>query len=220
MLNRLNGKLLLSVLLIVLFAKAATSFPRSPLELDINTSVALGSDLLTSVVEEGEPLLSSDRFSAQIGSIAGNMLPQCETPEDVFQSLNAERLLLEQKKQELADREAEVALAREKIDIEKDALVELKSAVEGLLSRVEAQQTEDLERLIALYRNMKPADAATIMNDLDIEVMIMVLGEMEPRVAAPILAKMSPVRAGAVSKIILERSKLPGDQNLNSVNFD
>ena len=88
------------------------------------------------------------------------------------------------------------------------------------MGKIEAQQTEDLERLIALYQNMKPAEAAGIMNDLDIEVMIMVLGTMQPRVAAPIMAKMSPVRARAVSKIILERSKLPGDQNLNGVRFN
>jgi flagellar motility protein MotE (MotC chaperone) len=82
------------------------------------------------------------------------------------------------------------------------------------LGRIEANKTDDLNRLIDFYKNMKPADAARIMDDLDIETTVMVLGTMNPRSAAPILAKVSPVRARAVSKIILERSQLPGDQDL------
>jgi flagellar motility protein MotE (MotC chaperone) len=58
------------------------------------------------------------------------------------------------------------------------------------------------------------------MDDMDIETTIMVLGTMKPRIAAPILAKMSPVRARAVSKIILERSQLPGDQDLTGIRLN
>ena len=43
------------------------------------------------------------------------------------------------------------------------------------------------------------------------------LKTMKPRTAAPILAKIPAVRARAVSKIILERSQLPGDQNLTGI---
>jgi flagellar motility protein MotE (MotC chaperone) len=45
----------------------------------------------------------------------------------------------------------------------------------------------------------------------------MILGTMKPRTAAPILAKIPPVRARAVSKIILERSQLPADQDLTGI---
>ena len=64
---------------------------------------------------------------------------------------------------------------------------------------------------------MKPKEAAAIMNDLDIEVSVMVLGSMNERTAAPILANLTPIRARAISKIILERSKLPGDQRLDNL---
>jgi flagellar motility protein MotE (MotC chaperone) len=40
---------------------------------------------------------------------------------------------------------------------------------------------------------------------------------MKESKAAPILANMSIVRAQAISKIIYERSKLPGDQDLNGI---
>lgn len=220
MAGTIKGKLLVSSLVLVLCAKTATSFPRTPQEIKMGGNEGKQSLVLDVAAEETDPVFSFDELSVPERDINSVQLPRCETPEDVLQSLSAERLVLDRQKQELANREAEVALAREKIEIEKAALQELKAAIETLLGKIGSQQSEDLERLVALYQNMKPAEAAAIMNDLDIEVMIMVLGAMQPRVAAPILARMSPVRAGAVSKIILERSKLPGDQNLNGIQFN
>ena len=221
MMRNVTGKVLISGFVIAVFAKAATSFPAGPVPQDpppLPSSASL--PLLIADEEEEDPIVREGEIppSALLGT--GEAFPSCEIPEQVLQALHEERKLLEAQKGDLADREAEVALAREKLEIEKTALNELKQSIEMLLGRIEAQQTEDLERLIALYQNMKPAEAAEIMDDLDIEVMIMVLGTMQPRVAAPILAKMSPVRARAVSKIILERSQLPGDQDLNGVRFN
>ncbi|MEC9105174.1 MAG: hypothetical protein VX878_15290, partial [Pseudomonadota bacterium] len=117
----------------------------------------------------------------------------------------------------LAQREAEIDLASEKLQLEQARLEDLKSALDGLLAKVEAAKTDDVRRLVALYSNMKPKDAAAIMNDLDIEVSVMVLGTMSERTAAPILAGLTPVRARAISKIILERSMRPGYQRLNNL---
>ncbi|EAQ02168.1 hypothetical protein OB2597_21126 [Pseudooceanicola batsensis HTCC2597] len=145
-------------------------------------------------------------------------LPQaCAMPEEMLQIIAREREFLEEQKVQIARREAEVALAAEKLQLEQGRLDELKTALDTLFAKVEAAQTDDVRRLVALYSNMKPKDAAAIMNDLDIEVSVMVLGTMPERTAAPILAGLNPVRARAISKIILERSKLPGDQRLNNL---
>jgi len=141
----------------------------------------------------------------------------CETPEEMLRSIKAERELLADQKAALAQRAAEVDLSAQTLEIERGKLTELKAELEGLLARMDRAHTADVDRLVALYRNMKPKEAAAIMNDLDIEVTVMVLGSMEERDAAPILAALNPVRARAVSQIILERSKLPGDQRLDDI---
>jgi flagellar motility protein MotE (MotC chaperone) len=141
----------------------------------------------------------------------------CEMPEEMLAAIQKERELLATQKDELAQRRSEVDLAAEKVQVETERLTELKTEVEALLARVEKAKSEDLDRLIGLYGNMKSKDAAAIMNDLDIEVTVMVLGAMPEREAAPIMAAMSPVRVRAVSKILLERSKLPGDQKLDGI---
>ncbi len=213
----LRGRLLFGGLVLTAFAKAAISFPILPTPADIEFSPSLevmakaGGGEMGAIGEEAPP-----PAIAGLGEGAGS----CPVPEEVLQALSQERNLVEDQKRTLDTRESEVTLAREKLNIEKSALLELKGSIETLLKKVEAQQTDDLQRLIAFYQNMKPAEAATIMNELDIEVVIMVMGTMKPRAAAPIMAKMSPVRARAVSKIILERSKLPGDQDLNGIRLN
>lgn len=141
----------------------------------------------------------------------------CLMPEEMLQVIQTERAFLDEQREDMAKRQAEIDLASEKLKLEQARLDELKGALEGLLAKAEAAQTDDVRRLVALYSNMKPKDAANIMNDLDIEVSVMVLGTMSERTAAPILAGLNPVRARAISKIILERSKLPGDQRLNNL---
>ncbi|MCA0942315.1 hypothetical protein CLG85_003775 [Yangia mangrovi] len=138
-------------------------------------------------------------------------------PEELLASIRAERELLVAQKDRYAQREAEIELARETLEIEQQRLADLKVELDGLLEKVKAAHTSDVDRLVALYRNMKPKDAATIMDDLDIEVSVMVLGTMNERDAAPIMAALNPVRARAISQIILERSKLPGDQRLDDI---
>ncbi|MFT6676415.1 MAG: flagellar motility protein MotE (MotC chaperone) [Sulfitobacter sp.] len=213
MLRLLSGKVILGGLALTLFAKAALSFPELPMfntgnpvqdVAIVRTAAAEKKDSAPEPAKDIPPLVTDL-------PMAGS---ECDAPEDVLRSLTRERELVAQQKQDIEDRNAELALARERLAIEKASLTELKSSIENLLARVDAAQTDDLQRLISFYKNMKPADAARIMDDLDIETTVMVLGTMNPRTAAPILAKVSPVRARAVSKIILERSQLPGDQDL------
>ncbi len=218
------GKILIGGLVMTAVAKAAVSLPELP-----NPFIAPAPVITDIVLTAGEEDEKMDKEMAEEVDedapppvIAGlSSTPGlCETPEEVLRALAQERDLIAERQAKVDAHEAEVTLAREKLDIEKAALVELKGSIETLLAKIEAQQTDDVQRLIDFYKNMKPAEAAGLMNEMDIEVTIMVLGTMSPRTAAPILAKMTPVRARAVSKIILERSQLPGDQDLNGVRLN
>ena len=143
--------------------------------------------------------------------------PICEPPELMLQALSEERDLLNSQKERLAERKAEIEIAEEKLAIDQANLLDLKAELEEMFDRIQKAQTDDVDRLVALYAAMKPKEAAAIMDDLDIEVSVMVLATMPERDAAPILAKLNRTRARAISRIILERSKLPGDQRLHDL---
>jgi len=217
MIRGLRAKLLLGGLGLTLCAKAAVSLPI----LTARNEVTPPSEMVVQVA--GAPEAEKAEPPEEIPEVVDNLpeaTMQCDTPEEVLLALSLERDAVDAEIADLAVRKSELALAREKLQIEKAALVDLKASIKDLLARIEASQTEDLKRLVELYRNMKPADAARIMDDLDIETTILVLATMQPRIAAPIMAKMSPVRARAVSKIILERSQLPGDQDLVGIRLN
>ena len=211
----LNGKIILGGLALTLCAKAALAFPELPLFKDSALPQQPMVVLAAETKEETglQPVQDAPPLVGNLPELSNG----CEAPEDVLISLTKERELVRLQQEELENQRAEFALARERLNIEKASLTELKTSIEDLLGRVDAAQTEDLDRLIQLYTNMKPTDAARIMDDLDIETTIMILGTMKPRTAAPILAKIPPVRARAVSKIILERSQLPADQDLTGI---
>lgn len=207
----LRAKLIVGGLGVMLFAKAAMSFPEIPM---FNTNDPVKNQFVVKAAAKDEATLEAATDFPPLVTGLPEMSNELDVPEEILRSLTRERELVAMQKAELEKRRAQIALSEERLRIEQASLSELKGSIEALLARIEASQTEDLDRLIDLYKNMKPADAARIIDDLDIETTIMILGTMNPRIAAPILAKVAPVRARAVSKIILERSQLPGDQDL------
>lgn len=209
-------KMLLGGLTLALGIKAADSLP------EIREGFASGTVVLEDPDRAPIPALateSEEEKPAEGDEGAEDEAPAvCEAvPEELLLVIGQERELVAADRAKATDMLSEAELAREKLAIETAQLEELKAEIGGMLDKVKAAHTEDLDRLITFYSQMKPTEAAAIMNDLDIEVTVMVLGTMAERSAAPIIAKMSPVRARAISKILFERSKLPGDQNLNGI---
>ena len=196
-------RLMIAVLVLAGAAKAATSLPPSSL-----AGLAAGPAQLFLAAATAD------------GAAKPAETATCKTPEELLQSVNEERALLKKQQAALEARRSKIDLAKQELDSQTNQLTELKSKVEGLMAQADQAHKDDINRLVLLYKAMKPADAAGILNDMDIEVTVTVLATMNERNAAPIMAKMSPVRVRAVSKIILERSKLPGDQNLVNIKLN
>lgn len=203
-------------------AKAATSLPlphrdTPPARLILaNTTPNKAAQAVA--VAGGSPPVPPQKAEPPQAPVASAEAPKdpaaCATPEVLMQSIRQERDLLAKQKAALADREARLALARQGVDAETKRLKDLKTEVQGLLKKSTDAHDADLGRLVKLYGAMKPQDAAGILDSADLEVTVMVLATMNERTAAAIMSKMTTTRVQAVSKIILERSKLPGDQNV------
>ncbi|OWY11742.1 hypothetical protein B6V72_15515 [Thioclava sp. F34-6] len=204
-------QVLVGVLLLSGGAKLATSLP--------SDMIPFPDSLLQSALASGAEKPTAVKASS--ADAPGDAKSSCPpTPEELLMSVRQERDLLAEQKKKLDARSAEIELAKQGLDTQSQHLTELKDKVTKLLDQVDKSHTADVDRLVSIYKNMKPAAAASIMNDLDIEVTVMVLATMNERDVAPIMAAMTPVRARAVSKIILERSKLPGDQKLVNVKLN
>lgn len=156
---------------------------------------------------------SSTAEAAQIEEVPQTALPVTpEEPSVALAMIVKERALLDVQKQAMVAEEAQIALAREALRVEADRLSDLRGEVQTLLDRVESRHQADVDHLVDLYGTMKPKEAATLLTQMDLEVVVYVMTEMEPRRGAPILAAMPSQMAQAISRVVLERGKLPGDQ--------
>ncbi len=84
----------------------------------------------------------------------------------------------------------------------------LEETVKGLLVEYNKHEDEKIKSLVKIYENMKPVDAARIFDELEMPVLVMVVDKMNERKVAPVLAKMSPVRAKQLTMELAEDRKL------------
>ena len=113
--------------------------------------------------------------------------------------LRERRQELEARGQTLAAREAVLAAAERKIAARVDELKALQAKLEALDNTRKERDEASWRGLVKVYETMKPRDAATIMNDLEMTVLLAVLDRMKEAKAAPILALMQPDKARQVT---------------------
>ncbi len=139
-----------------------------------------------------------------------------ESERQLLTDLRQRRLAIDQREQALAAREATFAAVDRRLAARVDELTTLQHRLERL-------EREHLERdeaswrgLVKLYETMKPKDAAVILNDLDLPVLLPVMDRMKEAKAATILAAMLPDRARLVTtelaQMRLKANSLDGKQ--------
>lgn len=127
----------------------------------------------------------------------------------LLQELAERRKLLEGREQKLDERAVLLKAAEQRLVEKQDELNKIKSEIKKLLNIKEKEEAERLNRLVAIYSNMKPKDAAKIFNDLDMSVLLDVMQSMKERKIAPIVAAMDAERARLLTKQLAERQSVP-----------
>ncbi|HEY2620636.1 MAG TPA: hypothetical protein VGI78_25070 [Acetobacteraceae bacterium] len=129
--------------------------------------------------------------------------PQEETaPPPVSDAERTVLLELRQRRQELdardavlATRESVLAAAEQKLTARVTELQTLQKQLEALEAARKEREDASWQGLVKLYEAMKPRDAATIFNDLEMPVLLQVVDRMKEAKAAPVLAAMQPDKA-------------------------
>lgn len=84
----------------------------------------------------------------------------------------------------------------------------LKRELEVLLQKRSEKEEASISHLANIYRNMKPEEAARLLEDMSPDLVVKVIGAMKDREAAPILAKFSKAAAHKVTGDIAESHSL------------
>ncbi len=109
--------------------------------------------------------------------------------------LRQRRQELDAREAALAARESVLAAAEQKLSARVGELQALQKKLEALEAARKEREDASWQGLVKLYEAMKPRDAATIFNDLDMPVLLQVVDRMKEAKAAPVLAAMQPDKA-------------------------
>lgn len=117
------------------------------------------------------------------------------TEQQLLERLASRRGELKQFEDDLALRASIVDAAEKRIEERAATLEALEAQISSLVDQRQEMEKGQFAGIVAMYEAMRPKDAATIFNNLDMEVLLRVAKTMSPRKMAPILAQMSAPRA-------------------------
>ncbi|QPM91278.1 MotE family protein [Pseudooceanicola algae] len=145
----------------------------------------------------------------------GNTALACEPDPDVAAMLEAfktREARLDQRESQIRDRMNALSIADEEIEKKLAQLAEAEEALRATLALADNAAENDISRLVAVYENMKPKDAATLFEQMDPDFAAGFLGRMRPEAAAAVMSGLTPERAYTISVVLAGRnSSVPKD---------
>lgn len=148
-------------------------------------------------------------------------------PEDFDRPSNSEQSVLRslsQRRKALDSRERDIQMqarlleaSERRIQARIGELKEIEGRIEALFGVQEEAQEQQLASLVTMYSNMKPKDAARILGQLDMDVLIQVVRRMSERKMAPILAAMDPIAAQELTVELATGGAIPTELDMTSL---
>jgi flagellar motility protein MotE (MotC chaperone) len=142
--------------------------------------------------------------------------PVSDSERALLQDLRERRKELDARAAAVTARESLMAATEQKLSARVTEMQTLQKQLEGLDAAQKAKEEAGWQGLVKLYEAMKPKDAATIFNDLQMPVLLQVLDRMKDAKAAAVMAAMSPDKARDVTTELAEMRTGRNAAQLNS----
>ena len=128
---------------------------------------------------------------------------------EILESLAARREELEGRARELDMRENLLDAVEKRADAKIGELKKMHAAVERMIKEFDEREKARIEGLVKIYERMKSKDAARILNQLELDIVLEVVSRMREANAAAILANMDAEKAKAVTTRLARPRALP-----------
>ncbi|HXZ67378.1 MAG TPA: hypothetical protein VEH07_02200 [Alphaproteobacteria bacterium] len=129
---------------------------------------------------------------------------------EVLTSLTKRREELDKRQAELDMREKLLMATEQRLDQKLAEIKSIQSEIQSAVGALSDKQQKEIASLVKVYENMKPKDAAAIMQDLDRTILLEVASRIKEAKMAPILAAMEPSKAREITVLLAKRNEIPG----------
>lgn len=126
---------------------------------------------------------------------------------ELLQRLQQRREQLDARARELDIRENLVKAAEQRIDAHLAEIKEVEAQIKSETVAKDQAEAARFKSLVTMYENMKSRDAAKIFDGLDMDVLIKVTSEINPRAMADIMAQMSPEMAERLTVALASKAQ-------------
>jgi len=128
---------------------------------------------------------------------------------EVLQQLSARRTQIDQRASELDQQQVVLQATEKRIDEKIAKLDALQKSIQVSVDKQNAADDARTQSLVKIYETMKPSDAAQILSQLDMPILLQMLSHMKEAKTAPILAAMDPTKAEAITTAMARRQNPP-----------
>ncbi len=132
---------------------------------------------------------------------AGEAIPDQRLADD----LQREKAAMDRERSALDAREAATLAASDALDRRMTALEALDHKLSDAVTAHHAQDDTAWSGLVKVYEAMRPDDAATIFDGLEIHTLLQLLARMNERKAALVLGAMQPERARVATQMLAQQ---------------
>lgn len=133
----------------------------------------------------------------------------CTTQDGVmelFEAVRRREAAVESLERELAEKEHSIELAMVAMTRQREALIAAEESLAATLAIADSAADEDVARLVTVYENMKPKEAAPLFEEMDAEFAAGFIARMKPGAAAAVLSGMDPQKAYLISVVMAGRN--------------
>jgi flagellar motility protein MotE (MotC chaperone) len=146
---------------------------------------------------------------AQAAPVASPETPGLAERQAILEALGTRRTEVEARERAVTAREAMLVAAERRLARRVEELSALQQRLEALeLSRTERDEA-GWRGMVKLYEGMRPRDAARIFDDLEMPVLVQLVGRMREAKAAPVIGAMKPERARELTAALARHRAAP-----------
>jgi flagellar motility protein MotE (MotC chaperone) len=133
---------------------------------------------------------------------------QAPMEKALLENLSKRRKELDDWANTISMKESVLNATEKKINSKMEEMKKLQTEITSLLEQYKAKEDEKNKKLVKIYESMKPADAAKILENMDIVILMQITGGMKEDNAAKIFAKMDPNKAKDLTTKLAEQRTL------------
>jgi flagellar motility protein MotE (MotC chaperone) len=192
-------------------APGAPAVPATAAAAPATATTAPATDAAAPATADANPPQTADAPATQASPRAPIKDPLLLSPAEieVLQELSQRRSALDERASELDQQQVVLQAAEKRVDEKIAKLESLQKSIQAAVDKQNAADDARTQSLVKIYETMKPADAAQILSQLEMPIVLQMFSHMKEAKTAPIFAAMDPMKAEAITSALARKQTQP-----------